>query len=69
MANALTGGITNANNSLYQNQLLNYLNPNPGGTNGTTYQGWGGSNAASTYASPYDYNMGVNGFTANDAYG
>lgn len=67
-ANALTGGITNANNSLYQNQLLNYLNPNKS-LSGTTYEGWGGSNAASTYANPYEYNMGVKGFTANGAYG
>lgn len=68
-ANALTGGITNANNSLYQNQLLNYLNPDKPGLAGTTYQGWGGSNASSSYANPYDYNMGVKGFTANGAYG
>ena len=68
-ANALTGGLSNAANGYMQGAMLNSLSPNAGGVNGTTYQGWGGSNASSTYANPYEYNMGVKGFIANDAYG
>ena len=68
-ANALTGGLSNAANGYMQGAMLNSLSPNAGGVNGTTYQGWGGSNASSTYANPYDYNMGVKGFTANGVYG
>lgn len=59
-ANALTGGLSNAANGYMQGQMLNYLRP-AGADNpyNQVYQGWGGSQAATTYGTPYAFNAGV----------